>query len=158
LLGADEEDRAPVGDEVAHERVGRLDPRQRLLQVDDVDAVALTEDEALHLGVPAPGLVTEVDTGLEQLLHGDDWRRRAHRDLLPAVRRSPHPSPKGDRGWARVMVKWVPRGRSEPGQCSGTATERAPRGPRSWPRSRSRRGRSRHRRALRTWEAHCGWP
>ena len=45
---------------------------QRLLEIDDVDAVALTEDEPLHLRVPAPGLVPEVDTGLEHLLHGDD--------------------------------------------------------------------------------------
>ena len=77
LLGADEQDRAAVGDEVADERVGGLDPRQRLLQIDDVDAVALTEDEPLHLRVPAPGLVAEVDTGLEQLLHGDDRRHRS---------------------------------------------------------------------------------
>ena len=41
----------------------------RLLQVDDVDAAALAEDERLHLGVPAPGLVAEVDAGLQQLLH-----------------------------------------------------------------------------------------
>ena len=47
-------------------------PLERLLEVDDVDAVALAVDEPLHLRVPAAGLVTEVDTGLEQLLHGDD--------------------------------------------------------------------------------------
>jgi hypothetical protein len=54
------------------EGVGGLDALQRLLEVDDVDAVALTEDEPLHLRVPAAGLVPEVDTGVEQLLHGDD--------------------------------------------------------------------------------------
>ena len=43
----------------------------RLLQVDDVDAVALAEDVVLHLRVPALGLVPEVDAGFEQLLHGD---------------------------------------------------------------------------------------
>ncbi len=37
-----------------------------LLEVEDVDAVALTKDERLHLGVPATGLVTEVAAGLEQ--------------------------------------------------------------------------------------------
>ena len=42
-----------------------------LLQVDDVDAAALPEDEAAHLGVPAARLVAEVNAGLEQLAHGD---------------------------------------------------------------------------------------
>ena len=72
LLGADEEDRAAVGDGLLDEVVGAVDERQRLLQVDDVDAVALGEDEALHLGVPAPGLVPEVHAALEELAHGDD--------------------------------------------------------------------------------------
>src|SRR5690606_2684557 len=40
---------------------------ERLLQVDDVDAASLGEDEALHLGVPAAGLVPEVDAPVEQL-------------------------------------------------------------------------------------------
>ena len=44
----------------------------RLLEVDDVDAAALGEDEALHLRVPAARLVAEVDSGLQELLHGDD--------------------------------------------------------------------------------------
>src|SRR5690606_32128355 len=72
LLGADEQDRAPVGDGLLDELVRAVDVRQRLLQVDDVDAVALGEDEALHLGVPAARLVPEVDTALEQLAHGHD--------------------------------------------------------------------------------------
>src|SRR5205814_2950736 len=45
---------------------------QRLLKVDDVDPVPLHEDEALHLRVPAAGLMSEVDSGLEELLHRDD--------------------------------------------------------------------------------------
>ena len=61
-----------MGDGLLDELVGVVDVRQRLLQVDDVDAVALGEDEALHLRVPATGLVPEVDAALEQLLHGDD--------------------------------------------------------------------------------------
>ena len=76
LLGADEQDRAAVGDGLLDELVGPVDVGQRLLQVDDVDAVALGEDEALHLRVPAPGLVPEVDAALQQLLHGDDGHGR----------------------------------------------------------------------------------
>ena len=72
LLGADEHHRAAVGDGLLDELVRAVDVGQRLLQVDDVDAVALGEDEALHLRVPAAGLVPEVHAALEQLLHGDD--------------------------------------------------------------------------------------
>ena len=72
LLRADEEDGAAVGDRLLDELVGVVDVRQRLLQVDDVDAVALGHDEALHLRVPATGLVPEVDAALEELAHGDD--------------------------------------------------------------------------------------
>ena len=72
LLRADEHDRPAAGDEVADEGVGGVDALQRLVQVDDVDAVALAEDETLHLRVPATGLMAEVDSGLEHLLHRDD--------------------------------------------------------------------------------------
>jgi hypothetical protein len=41
------------------------------LEIDDVNPVALTEDVFLHLGIPAAGLVAEVHSGLQQLLHGD---------------------------------------------------------------------------------------
>ena len=60
-----------MGDGLLDEVVGVVDVRQRLLQVDDVDAIALGHDEALHLGVPATGLVPEVDAALG-LAHGDD--------------------------------------------------------------------------------------
>jgi hypothetical protein len=72
LLRADEQDRAPALREVAREVEGLLEQLGGLRQVDDVDAAALGEDEALHLRVPATGLVTEVDSGLEQVTHGDD--------------------------------------------------------------------------------------
>ena len=75
LLRADEEDRAAALGDVAREVVGILDELLRLLQVDDVDAAALGEDEALHLRVPAAGLVAEVNSSLQKLLHGDDCQR-----------------------------------------------------------------------------------
>src|SRR6185436_13517344 len=76
------------------EGVRAVDVGQRLLQVDDVDAVALGHDEALHLRVPATGLVTEVDAALEELAHGDDchdvvllwWRSRPLAPTLGAGR------------------------------------------------------------------------
>ena len=49
-----------------------LEQLLRLREVDDVDAAALAEDEAAHLGIPAARLVAEVDAGLQQLSHRDD--------------------------------------------------------------------------------------
>src|SRR6185437_6627430 len=66
-----------LGDRGADELVGLFDVVERLPEIDDVDPVALGEDEALHLRVPAAGLVSEVDTALQQLAHGHDghvWR------------------------------------------------------------------------------------
>ena len=70
LLGPDEQDLLAARDGLADELEGDIETLDRLGQVDDVDPVALGEDEWLHLRVPAAGLVAEVDTGLEQLAHG----------------------------------------------------------------------------------------
>ncbi|MEY2947127.1 MAG: hypothetical protein RL084_524, partial [Pseudomonadota bacterium] len=43
----------------------------RFFQVDDVDFVAVTEDEGGHLGVPEASLVTKVDTGFQHFAHGN---------------------------------------------------------------------------------------
>jgi hypothetical protein len=48
-----------------------LEHRQRFFQVDDVDFVAVTEDEGGHLGVPEASLVTKVDTGFQHFAHGN---------------------------------------------------------------------------------------
>ena len=56
---------------------GDVEPLDGLGEVDDVDPVALREDERAHLGVPATRLVAEVDSGLEQLPHRNGrhgWR------------------------------------------------------------------------------------
>src|SRR5918999_2230673 len=71
LLRPDEQDASTALRDVPDECVGFLKELERLLQVDDVDAAALREDEAAHLGVPAASLVAEVHAGLEQLAHGD---------------------------------------------------------------------------------------
>ena len=71
LLRADEEDGAAALGDVAEKLLRLVEPLRRLREVDDVDAAALREDEAAHLGVPAPRLVAEVDSGLQQVAHGD---------------------------------------------------------------------------------------
>src|SRR5215469_5903886 len=59
-------------DRFADEVVGLVDEVQRLLEVDDVNAVALGEDEPLHLRVPATSLMPEVNAAFQQLAHSDD--------------------------------------------------------------------------------------
>ena len=78
LLGTDEQDCAAAGDEVAHVGVGRFNPVEGLIEVDDVDTVAFAVDETLHLRVPTTGLVTEVHARVEQLPHRDYWGRVGH--------------------------------------------------------------------------------
>ena len=91
LLRADEEDHPAPGNEIPHVGVGGVHPLQGLIEVDDIDAVALAEDEALHLRVPTTSLMAEVHSGLEQLLHRDD----SHAILLPTVESIPAPRPEG---------------------------------------------------------------
>ena len=59
----------PRADGLADEVERAREQRHGLRQVDDVDAVAVAEDVRLHLRVPAVGLVAEMRSGLEQLLH-----------------------------------------------------------------------------------------
>ena len=74
LLRADEQDDAPARGEVLRERPRLLEQLDRLHQVDDVDPLALAEDVAAHLRMPAAGLVPEMDAGLQQLLDSDFWQ------------------------------------------------------------------------------------
>ena len=77
-LGADEEDVAAVGDGVLDEGAGLLEGLVGLGEVDDRDALAVVEDERLRTGIPALGLVPEVDACVEQVLWSD---ANAHCDL-----------------------------------------------------------------------------
>src|SRR5205085_8226523 len=111
-LGADEEDVAPAvfAHEAGDERDGVAEHLLRLLEVNDVDAVALAEDVLLHLRVPAPDLVAEVDAGLQELFHRDgdcqtksssspDWFR-----VLAASQGTPsREQPTGARQWTTVF-------------------------------------------------------
>jgi hypothetical protein len=76
-LGADEQNRPAVGHRVADECVGVGEPLDRFLQIDDVDAVALPEDVLLHLRIPAPRLVSEMDPRFQQFLHADGGHTRS---------------------------------------------------------------------------------
>jgi hypothetical protein len=78
-----------VGNSLLDVVVGRIDVLERLLQVDDVAARALGEDEALHLRVPTAGLVPEVNAAVEQLADCDDGHGRSPSRQARFSRRSP---------------------------------------------------------------------
>jgi hypothetical protein len=42
-------------------------------EIDNVDAIAATVDEAFHLRVPAMGLMAEMHARFEKLAHGEFW-------------------------------------------------------------------------------------
>src|SRR4051812_49392800 len=69
-LGADEEDALAAQDDIAHELLRDFELTEGLLEIDDVDPVALGEDEAAHLGIPAARLVSEMDASGEQCFEG----------------------------------------------------------------------------------------
>src|SRR5690606_17063748 len=66
-LGAHEQDAVSLERDVPRRLLRLLQQLERLLQIDDVDAVPLREDVLPHLRVPAAGLVSEMDTRLEEL-------------------------------------------------------------------------------------------
>ncbi len=70
-LGADKQYRFAAGHGIADEGISLFQAFHGLLQIDDVNAVPLAENESLHLRVPAIGLVTEVDTCLEKIANAE---------------------------------------------------------------------------------------
>ena len=70
-LHVDEEDVTTLGGEFTDEFVGLFEQGDGLLEIENVDAVALGEDVRLHLRVPAVLLVTEVNAGLQERLEAD---------------------------------------------------------------------------------------
>ena len=68
-LGADEQHVLALGRHFADEAGGVLEHFQRLLQIDDVNAVAFSENVFFHFRIPALGLVPEVNASFEQFFH-----------------------------------------------------------------------------------------
>ncbi len=70
-LGADEQHPAARGGHFAHLHQRLMQQGHGLREIDDVDVGARAEDVALHLRVPAVGLVTEVGASFQELTHGE---------------------------------------------------------------------------------------
>jgi hypothetical protein len=89
-LGADEQDGLAAAD-AGGDEAGRVYERAGgHLDVDDVDPVLLAVDVRTHTGVPAAGLMTEMDAGFEQFTKGN--RRHSYSRMVvrpPAFKRQP---------------------------------------------------------------------
>ena len=79
-FGTHEQDSLARENDLAHSLLREDEPVERLTQVDDVDPVALCEDEFPHLRIPTSSLVSEMDSSLEKLT-------QAHLLLLHKSRR-----------------------------------------------------------------------
>ncbi|MCY1235680.1 hypothetical protein D9M72_483050 [compost metagenome] len=92
-LGAHEKDGAAIGCQLTHVLHGVLEHRQRLFEVDDVDLVAMAEDEGGHLRVPEAGLVAEVATGFQHFAHGNGHvnLQRVRSEARPDIPEKEHP-------------------------------------------------------------------
>ena len=129
LLGADEQHRAALGRQLADEVQGLLKQRQGLLQVDDVNFVAVAKQVIRHLGIPIAGLVAEMDASFQHLFHAEVrhgcFRSSSGLSLraprLPPSRQAAR-TPIGVRRRACVIVvagRAAPRTRA--GACAGFA-------------------------------------
>ena len=87
LLGANEKDRATVGNGVTHEFVRLVDVGKRLLKVDDVNARTFGKNESLYLRVPPTSLVSKVNAAVEQLANG--YNGHGHVLILRRARATP---------------------------------------------------------------------
>ena len=73
-LGADEQHTAAFGDSLGYRRQGLVQQRHGLREVDDVNAIARSINVALHLGVPAVRLMSEMNACFQKLAHGEFWQ------------------------------------------------------------------------------------
>src|ERR671922_34227 len=110
-LRPDEQDGAALRREVAREAHRLLEQVRGLLQIDDVDAAALREDEAAHLWIPASRLVAEMDTGLQQLSHRDSGQRNSPLRLTFASAGGTSVEPAGEAAEAGTVHVADPPGR-----------------------------------------------
>ncbi len=65
FLGADEENGAAVSHDLFDKFLGFDQQFDRLLQVNDMNAITFGEDIFLHPGMPTAGLMTEMSSGFQ---------------------------------------------------------------------------------------------
>ena len=71
FLGADEKDFASFGHRLGEKIAGRFELSERLAEIDNVNAVARIKNEFLHFWVPTFGLVSEMNTCVQQFFNAN---------------------------------------------------------------------------------------
>src|SRR5205823_73380 len=66
---SDEKNCFSLGCQFCHELCCFFEQAECLLEIDDVDAVALAENVLFHFRIPTLGLMSKVDTSLQKFLH-----------------------------------------------------------------------------------------
>ena len=85
FLGADKHQRAAVSHGLLDKVIGDVDVGCGLSQVQNVDAGTFGQDETLHLGVPATGLMPEMYATFQHLAHSYDCHRATFFQLVGQV-------------------------------------------------------------------------
>jgi len=70
-LGTDKKDISALTCFLGNKITGLPKQPHGFVEIDYIDAVPWTEDIGFHLGIPTPGLVSEMETRLKHLFHGD---------------------------------------------------------------------------------------
>ena len=65
LLGTDKEQRPSVSHQLLNKLISFVQASNRLLEINDMNTIAIHKDELLHLRVPATCLVTKMDTSFQ---------------------------------------------------------------------------------------------
>src|SRR5690606_14799214 len=92
--------------------VGLFDLSYGFLEINDVNAIALRKDIRSHFWIPAAGLMSEVHSRLQELLHGNDGHQSAPSLLVSPPPASSPSSHRGDARSSRPGVAWAPASRS----------------------------------------------
>ncbi len=124
-FGADKQDPAATGGNIAQRAQCLMQHGNRLLQIENVYAVAHAENIGAHFWVPATGLMAEMNAGFQKLAHGELWQSHVNsfsgyasaelvRSNAPNTgaanalsRRAPHIRVRDARAQARVRVKYA---------------------------------------------------
>jgi hypothetical protein len=72
LFGPDKKNTFSIGHGVFNKSIGLIKLLHRLLQINNINPIALHINIGSHLGIPPAGLMTKVNSCFQQLLHSNN--------------------------------------------------------------------------------------
>ncbi len=116
-LGAHEQHNLSLHCQVLHKLRCLFEHLQSFLQVNNVNPVALSEDVFLHPGIPTLGLMPEVNSRFEQLLHGDISQLTSSLSLHQELRSLPIAIPAPHASTGRILNSFQPSAKASFTAC-----------------------------------------